>query len=700
MSIEKLSNQAFLTWTQISHLKDRLDASYYNPGYQEIDMMMLGRPGEMFLLGDLCDHVTQSASNVDVINRLGPTGYVPFVSASAFGAGQILDIKHSISIDELRHRPLAIVDMEGVLVCIAYNSKYHFSFYSPNIHGQQVVLSPFVLFIRPKNHIDPAFLANELSQHYVTLQLDRISRAGTLRTISLNDLLSLRVIVPTYSERDQISQAVRWKASIFAGDALGAETISIRRIGATFEKVVENLEARILEEDWVEPENCLFVEWNSEKLFDVTGRVWRLKEGKHQIMGDDLPVGEEVRLWILQNESPFGIFNSVYRPRGMGLDMCRALHLADELTLSQLTSFTFFLESAYQSEYPISDRERLVEAIKGHRSTRALFPEHEAALSAFGMGLRPILALAVTRYEKPYGIFLMRGPDQSNDPVGVYELLRTTGLSLTSYLKSQLLLLPEIAKLGAKRTVSELMHRMNNPLGEIDVSLLFLERWALENGFLEMPVPNETEAQLDAAEGKPLSEFTLQGYLSRIRRAKEHLTNLSRKVRMLAKAEAGGKPVWCEAITIIDGALNRTETRRLSTRCEVNRNKDVETVYLIWADEELIIEALVNVIENALREMVHRPPKLSINLLPQEEHCTIEIIDNGLDDDKEIISDPFDWGTSGYSRTGEGSGFGLPMVRQTFESFRGECGLEKLIGAPGCRFWGRLPAKRRVTNET
>ncbi len=114
----------------------------------------------------------------------------------------------------------------------------------------------------------------------------------------------------------------------------------------------------------------------------------------------------------------------------------------------------------------------------------------------------------------------------------------------------------------------------------------------------------------------------------------------------------------------------------------------------VYADMDLLITALINVTENALREMQHRPPVLEIRVSRENEKCTIEIIDNGLNEDEELNSDPFGWGTSNHLTTGKGSGYGLPMVRKTFNFLNCQCDLEKLVGRPGCRFWGTLPARK------
>jgi len=102
----------------------------------------------------------------------------------------------------------------------------------------------------------------------------------------------------------------------------------------------------------------------------------------------------------------------------------------------------------------------------------------------------------------------------------------------------------------------------------------------------------------------------------------------------------------------------------------------------------LLVEALVNVVDNACREMRHRPPRLEIRLVPAEVTSTIEIIDNGVNEEQSLISDPFEWGTTGHFTTGKGSGYGLPMVRQTFMSLNCWCDLEKTPTGPGCRFLG------------
>ncbi len=213
-------------------------------------------------------------------------------------------------------------------------------------------------------------------------------------------------------------------------------------------------------------------------------------------------------------------------------------------------------------------------ALRDHPGIARTFAETDDAVDAFTAEIRPLLLLPIVRYGQPYGAILLAGPTGLHDPGGVYELMRTTGVALAAQLKSQLALLPEIESVTANRTVTELMHRIKNPLGDIDTAITVLELWATQQQVIDQLVPDEQQAAIDAEEcGQSLSEFTVRGYLSLIRSAKEELSNLSRKLRHLARAETGGDPDWHSLALIIDKVVSKTIGSRRTISCQLERQR-------------------------------------------------------------------------------------------------------------------------------
>ena len=682
---------AYGRWVSTKALGARLDAPYFDPAFDEIEALIAARPGEVVQLSDIILKVVHRRDR-DKSSQLTAGNDLPFIAATSISSHAMLDTDRSTIQANQRDKSGACVDTEGIVVnTIA--SRYQFAYYSPTLHGAPIALSPHLALLITRNGIEPAFLASELCHSYITLQIARLVRRAFIPKLTVSDLLSVRVVLPPAPDQSRVANDVRVRSSIFVSGSAAAG-VGAGRVGATFDEVIDNIEGTILDIDWVDLKRSKFIEWDLTARFETSGRIWGLPRSTGGVQCEGIELSTDLREWVSQGEESFGIFNSMKVLEILDYQMLSTLDLSEAYTRAQLSALLDFLEK-YQGSSVDIDVDFVRSAVHDHAGLARTFANPDDAVDALTAVIRPFLLLSVSRYGQPYGAFLLGGPEQFTDPEGAYERIRTAGVALSAQIKSQLALLPEIESLAANRTVTELMHRIKNPLGDIDNAIGFLEMWASRHQLVDDLVPDEEQAALDASEcGQELAEFTVRGYLDRIRSAKRELSNLARKLRNLARAETGGNPEWHQLTTIIDAALNKTTGNRRSIACEVHRQREVEVLFDVYGDEGLLIDAFVNVIENALREMTVRPPVLEISVFEDRDKCLIEILDNGLDEGEDLIDDPFGWGATKHFTTGKGSGYGLPMVRKTFNFLNCHCDLEKLVGRPGSRFWGTLPTRK------
>ena len=155
-------------------------------------------------LESICTSIVISRfSKIDIEDLIGQD-VLPFVALSSFHSKMYLDIRDEINLEKIFQKKWGIVNQECVLASLSPNSKQFFAFYSPNIHSKEVALSPFIAILVPKEGIDAAFLVNELSQQYVTLQLERALRGGDARrTFLIQDLRSIQLSLPPINDREK-----------------------------------------------------------------------------------------------------------------------------------------------------------------------------------------------------------------------------------------------------------------------------------------------------------------------------------------------------------------------------------------------------------------------------------------------------------------------------------------------------------------
>jgi two-component system phosphate regulon sensor histidine kinase PhoR len=142
---------------------------------------------------------------------------------------------------------------------------------------------------------------------------------------------------------------------------------------------------------------------------------------------------------------------------------------------------------------------------------------------------------------------------------------------------------------------------------------------------------------------------------------------------------------------LIDAALQAFEPQRLATAAEVTRDLDPDLPD-IWADPSAIQEALLNLLNNA-HKYTGPTKKIAVSARRSGPTVHIRVSDNGpgipLREQKRIF-DKFYRGHDPLSRSIEGTGLGLAMVKHIVAGHGGQVSVQSELGK-GATFQIVLP---------
>src|SRR6266567_700861 len=674
-----VGTQGFQRWIHAARITQRLDALYYHPGFDEIADLANDRPGETRALREICQEVLYATRHdAGALPAPAPETPPPYITAASFYSGQFVEVKSAPRYSNDNRHPALSVNQEAILVCLTSDASQLAAFYSPAIHGGPIAIGSTIRALVPHPTVDAAFLAYELNQPYVVLQVLRLPSGSTIPLINLQDFLDIQVSVPPKAQQEKISSSLRVRASLLEAPTTDAAPELGGPAGATFIQVIDNIESQIAQFSAGGDGGARFLEWQGDER-QPSALVRALPRSQQPLLSKKFMPTEEFLDWLIEGNEPFCIFNAIHNPRPLDFLLCRQLKLLPPLEERKLAAIFSLLAAWKTAPGPAL---KFQELVKTNRPIQRAFSDENEALDAIREFCRPVLALRLNRMGRRYGVFIVVGPRQWPDTIGSYETLRTQGVIWASYLRQQLQLLPELQKHGAEQTVTNLVHRLNHPLQKIDTAVELLKNWADGSGVGHQLV----------------DEQPVNHYLQRLRDAQNELVNLSGKIRAMARAESCGNPEYLPLKELIADLTKCVKNYLHGKNCRIAYTVDQSAEGLVYADVELLCEAMLNVLENSLREMEGGDPRLEIRIqaqVPRIGFVTIEVHDNGLPQDTDLIADPFGWGTTMHFKSGRGSGYGLPFVKQVFLSVLGDCGLEKNGHGPGCRFWGTLQYKMK-----
>ncbi|MFA5011231.1 MAG: PAS domain S-box protein [Ignavibacteria bacterium] len=129
--------------------------------------------------------------------------------------------------------------------------------------------------------------------------------------------------------------------------------------------------------------------------------------------------------------------------------------------------------------------------------------------------------------------------------------------------------------------------------------------------------------------------------------------------------------------------------------------KNSEKTITIYSDKEIILNALNNVVDNAIKYTINGG--VTISLLEDEKDVVIEVADTGIgikEENIDIIFDEFRQASEGFSRSFEGTGLGLSICKKYMKLLGGSIKVESVY-SEGSTFRIELPKSfNKVIEDT
>jgi two-component system, sporulation sensor kinase E len=195
----------------------------------------------------------------------------------------------------------------------------------------------------------------------------------------------------------------------------------------------------------------------------------------------------------------------------------------------------------------------------------------------------------------------------------------------------------------------------------------------------------------------PLNEKQYR-YVQFISSSGKNLLNIISDILELSKAEAGEDELNIEEFSV-DDSISKVVSMILpqihKKNIKLNYNSESKTLW-IPADEDKFRQIMTNLLSNAIK-FTHKGGSIDIISKREGDLVTITIKDTGIgipQDGLEKIFKPFIQLESSLSRTFEGTGLGLTLVKKYVEMHGGNVYVESKVGK-GSSFRFELPVTRQ-----
>jgi|GEM_PF-933120 len=185
-----------------------------------------------------------------------------------------------------------------------------------------------------------------------------------------------------------------------------------------------------------------------------------------------------------------------------------------------------------------------------------------------------------------------------------------------------------------------------------------------------------------------------KNYMKHISDSGHHLLNLINDILDISKVEAGKMELHIDMLnmkTVIDDIVAMTQT--LTSRKNISVNVDVqENMPTLRADRSKIKQIMYNLMGNAIK-FTDDGGKITILTKVKGKKILVSIIDNGIGistEDQKKLFKPFSQIDSSISRSYQGTGLGLALVKELIELHGGNIRVESEVGK-GSNFTFELP---------
>ena len=201
----------------------------------------------------------------------------------------------------------------------------------------------------------------------------------------------------------------------------------------------------------------------------------------------------------------------------------------------------------------------------------------------------------------------------------------------------------------------------------------------------------------------PLGHKRYREYLEDIRSSSEHLSDVLGQVLDLAKIEAGQMKLEEEAVdlqVLCEESIALISGQASMRGLEISFAKP-DVLPTLWGDRLRIKQSVLNLLSNAVKFTPEKgdPVELTVDVA-DHGGIMIAVTDHGIgiaDEEKEMVFSPFIRSSSALSRSHEGTGLGLSLVKAFLDKHDGWITLDSTLGE-GATFVLHFP-KERVMPE-
>lgn len=196
----------------------------------------------------------------------------------------------------------------------------------------------------------------------------------------------------------------------------------------------------------------------------------------------------------------------------------------------------------------------------------------------------------------------------------------------------------------------------------------------------------------------PIGSAKYEDYVGDIVYSGRHLLGIINDILDLSKAESGKLEVYEDEVDLSLMVHQALRMFRDSAAKEgVRLSFDIpEDPLVIWADERLLQQALINLVSNAVK-FTQKGGSVHVEIADKgSQGCSVTISDTGIGIEKgsiEKVVEPFVQVETALSRHNGGAGLGLPLVKKIIELHDGTLTIESEIGV-GTKVAATLPSWR------
>jgi signal transduction histidine kinase len=711
-------------WVPAERMDETWLPSYFRPQYDVLDRSLADASQTLARLGDLIQQYTPATITSRETN-------VRWMIQSTTNSIAISEKQQAQSVPDGSQ----LLPNQAIILQLTGRGSLNVEYWDSSLYPGGGAASPDLLILTTAKSIDPAWLVWEFrTNELIDLQLTRARDGAIIPRVNRNQLFGLWLPLPDSEEQARRANTVRGiireNQSLIRAQAIIESAKRTQRVfivtGVTIQDRLRQFEEYLLGEDWITPGSLFSIERVEGQQKFVIQRIQRGRQGSS--IGSvitrrpmEIEADREWLEWSSNSDGIWKIFNSLLGKDDLPRRIMGAMvgYLSSDLTQGagipkSLPAFDIWRQlfrSIWDLQGTLSpsdwgqipgiwltqDRGDAWSSVdqRPPRTDARLQSRHseaeESQLIEFIRHVsRPILALKAIHEGEVVRVFLILGPDQTDDPTKALALLEGYSSILAGNLNLATHFVAEAAQRESLRRLSWLRHQMEAPIGMASNALADIKAFLLNHEELasELVPSKDVANKLASRPGMELSDYTIAARLRVVERELGKLNILSERIRELSQI---GEDEAMVALDVARLVVAAAEDHKDLVPGLVLRTIGVTTSIVVNGKKEQLAWVFGQVFFNACREFKEQrtlEPCLTVTINVVNGAVNIEVRDNALPTADSLPPNPFQEGVSKYRGPGGGTGRGLTMAREFVAVHGGHCSLEENRDSNGNRLSG------------